>query len=72
MLSLPTIMAVIDPFAQAFSGAGTWWGRAEEDDYAGYHEGLNRAVWSGLEVSGILLRVLLKTFDSSEALVFWH
>ncbi len=45
-------------------------GRAQDNDYARYHEVLNRAVWSGLEVSVILLRVLLKTFDTGEPLVF--
>jgi len=39
-------------------------------NYAMYHHGLWRAVWSGLEVSAILLRLLLKTFDSGGPLVF--
>ncbi len=45
-------------------------GRAEERNYARYHEVLNRAVWSGLEVSAILLRMLVSRFDAGEALVF--
>lgn len=45
-------------------------GRADARNYARYHEVLSRAVWSGLEVSVILLRVMLKTFDTGEALVF--
>lgn len=45
-------------------------GRADERNYARYHEVLSRAVWSGLEVSVILLRVMLETFDTGEVLVF--
>src|SRR5258707_5619392 len=45
-------------------------GLSEERHYAQYHHVLSRAVWSGLEVSAILLRLLVETFDSGEALVF--
>jgi DDE superfamily endonuclease len=45
-------------------------GRADEKHYARYHNVLNRAVWSGLEVSGLLLRTVLKTFDTGGPLVF--
>jgi hypothetical protein len=45
-------------------------GRADERDYARYHEVLSRAVWSGLEVSRILLRLLLSHFDGGGPLVF--
>src|SRR5258707_767639 len=45
-------------------------GLSEERHYAQYHHVLSRAVWSGLEVSAILLRLLVKTFDSGGALVF--
>lgn len=39
--------------------------------YASYHHVLNRAVWSGLEASPILLRLMLKTWGSSDdVLVF--
>lgn len=96
MLTLPGwIKTIIDPFAQAFWGMGTWeraqemvvgallttgkrtisavlraLGRADEKNYARYHNVLNRAVWSGLEVSRLLLRVVLKTFDTGGVLVF--
>ncbi len=96
MLTLPLwIMTVIDPFAQAFWGMGTWYraqevvvgallmtgkrtvsavlrvlGRADEKNYAQYHNVLNRAVWSGLEIRGLLLQTVLKTFDTGGALVF--
>jgi hypothetical protein len=46
-------------------------GRAGERNYGRYHEVLSRAVWSGLAASGILLRLLLRTFTSAEqVLVF--
>lgn len=45
-------------------------GLSQERNYAKYHQVLSRAVWSGLEVSGILLRLLLKTFDTGGPLVF--
>jgi len=45
-------------------------GRGAEKDYAHYHAVLNRAVWSGLEVSKLLLRTVLQTFDTGGALVF--
>ena len=45
-------------------------GLSQERNYAKYHQVLSRAVWSGLEVAAILLRLLLKTFDSGGVLVF--
>jgi hypothetical protein len=45
-------------------------GQSQERNYAKYHQVLSRAVWSGLEVSAILLRLLLKTFDTGGPLVF--
>jgi hypothetical protein len=45
-------------------------GLSQERNYAKYHHVLSRAVWSGLEMSAILLRVLLKAFDRGEPLVF--
>ncbi len=45
-------------------------GLSQERNYAMYHQVLSRAVWSGLEVSAILLRLLLKTFDTGGPLVF--
>jgi hypothetical protein len=45
-------------------------GQAQDRNYAKYHHVLSRAVWSGLEVSVILLRLLLKTFDRGGPLVF--
>jgi hypothetical protein len=45
-------------------------GMSQERNYAKYHQVLSRAKWSGLEVSTILLRLLLKTFDTGGPLVF--
>jgi len=46
-------------------------GLSSERNYAKYHQVLSRAKWSGLEVSLILLRLLLKTFTAEQAaLVF--
>jgi hypothetical protein len=45
-------------------------GLSGERNYAKYHQVLSRAKWSGLEVSAILLRLLLKTFDAGGPLVF--
>ena len=45
-------------------------GLSQERNYAKYHQVLSRAVWSGLEVSAILLRLLLKSLDTGGPLVF--
>lgn len=45
-------------------------GLSQRRNYALYHQVLSRAVWSGLEVSSILLRLLIKTFDTGGPLVF--
>jgi hypothetical protein len=45
-------------------------GLSAECNYALYHQVLSRAVWSGLALSQILFKVLLKTFDSGGVLVF--
>src|SRR2546423_6813869 len=45
-------------------------GLSQERNYAKYHHVLSRAVWSGLDISAILLRVLLQHFDVGGPLVF--
>lgn len=42
-------------------------GREQESDWSKYHHVLNRAQWSGLQVSEILLKLLVKTFISRRA-----
>ena len=44
-------------------------GLSQERKYAQYHQVLSRAVWSGLDMSLILLRALLKAFDQGEQIV---
>ena len=41
-------------------------GRSDQDDYARYHEVLNRAVWSPREAARILLLLLLRYLDRSD------
>lgn len=90
----PDIMAVIAPFAQAFSERIWDWvqvllagailapgkrtvtsvlhvmGLSAEQQYQNYHRVLNRARWSGLQVSRILFEMLMTTFaGKDEAIV---
>src|SRR5215475_859730 len=64
------IGAILAPGKRTVSAVLRVMGRADERNYARYHEVLSRAVWSGLEVSRILLRLLLSVFDTSAPLVF--
>ena len=41
-------------------------GRSDQDDYARYHEVLNRAVWSPREAARILLLLLLQHLDRGD------
>ena len=41
-------------------------GRSNQDDYARYHEALNRAVWSPREAARILLLLLLRHLDRGD------
>src|SRR5579884_829501 len=92
MLTLPgTIMAVVGPFAQAFTDR-TWpWvqvlvvgaivapgrrtvaavlrvvGLSQERQFQLYHRVLNRASWSGLVVSRILLGLVVAAFLAAGA-----
>src|SRR5258707_15554291 len=64
------IGAILATGKRTVSAALRVMGLSQERNYAKYHQVLSRAVWSGLEVSGILLRLLLKSFDSGGPLVF--
>ncbi len=44
-------------------------GLSEEKHFQNYHRVLNRAVWSGLEASRVLLMILVKMFASSEPII---
>ena len=41
-------------------------GRSDQRDYAGYHEVLNRAVWSPCEAARIVLLLLLQYLDRGD------
>jgi len=45
-------------------------GLSQDRNYAKYHHVLSRAVWSGLDISAIVLRVLMKHFDIGGPWVF--
>ena len=62
--------AILAPGKRTVSAVLRVMGLKDDGKYAQYHQVLSRAVWAGLEVSAILLRLLLKTFDSGDALVF--
>lgn len=44
-------------------------GLSEEKHFQNYHRVLNRAVWSGLEASRVLLMILVKMFAPSEPII---
>jgi hypothetical protein len=44
-------------------------GKAQDTDWSKYHHVLNRAKWSGLAVSHLLLRLVVTTFVTAGALV---
>lgn len=63
--------AILTTGKRTVSAALRVMGMGQEKNYAKYHHVLNRAVWSGQEASGVLLRLLLKTFAKrDEPLVF--
>ena len=62
--------AILAPGKRTVSSVLRVMGLGQERNYAKYHHVLSRAKWSGLEVSAILLRLLLKAFDRGEPLVF--
>jgi hypothetical protein len=65
------IGAILTTGQRTVSAALRVMGLSEERNYPKYHQVLSRAKWSGLEVSLILLKLLLKTFvDEQATLVF--
>src|SRR5258707_15592866 len=58
--------AILAPGKRTVSAVWRVMGLKDEGKYAQYPQGLSRAVWAGLEVSAIVWRLLLKTFDSGE------
>jgi hypothetical protein len=55
--------AILAPGKRTVSAVLTIVGQRQEKQYPNYHRVLNRAVWSGLEVSQILLGLLVTAFS---------
>src|SRR5436305_6805910 len=65
------IGAILTPGKRVVSEALRVMGLSESRQFAQYHQVLNRAVWSPLELAHVLLQLLLKSFTQSrEVLVF--
>ena len=63
--------AILAPGQRTVAAALRVMGRSGDRNYARYHHVLNRAVWSSLEVSQVLLRLLLRHLDHGDGpLVF--
>jgi hypothetical protein len=65
------IGAILTPGKRVVSEALRVMGLSQSASFAQYHQVLNRAVWSPLDLAHILLKLLLKTFSQGEStLVF--
>ena len=63
--------AILTPGHRTVAAALRVMGRSDDDNYARYHEVLNRAVWSSREVARVLLVLLLQHLDRGDGpLVF--
>lgn len=62
--------AVLTPRKRTVTAALRVMGLAQQNDFAKYHQVLNRASWSTFRASRILLGLLLNAFDTGGALVF--
>jgi len=63
--------AILAPGKRTISAILRTMGLHQQATYGQYHQVLNRASWSGLAASAVLLRLLLKTFaQTGETLVF--
>ena len=58
--------AILTPGQRTVAAALRVMGRSDDDNYARYHEVLNRAVWSSREVARILLLLLLQHLDRGD------
>ena len=58
--------AILAPGQRTVAAALRVMGRSDQNDYARYHEVLNRAVWSPREASRILLLLLLRALDQGD------
>jgi hypothetical protein len=65
------IGALLTPGKRVVTEALRVMGLSSSEDFAQYHQVLNRAVWSPLELAQVLLKLLVKTFVLGETpLVF--
>ena len=64
------IGTILTPKKRTITAALRVMGLANQPDFAKYHQVLNRAAWSPLKASRILLGLLLATFDGGGPLVF--
>ena len=58
--------ATLAPGQRTVAAALRVMGRSDQDDFARYHEVLNRAVWSSREVARVLLVLLLQHLDHGD------
>ncbi len=58
--------AILTPGQRTVAAALRVMGRSADDNYARYHEVLNRAVWSSRKVSRVLLVLLLQHLDRGD------
>ncbi len=63
--------AILTPGQRTVASALRVMGRSDDRNYARYHHVLNRAVWSPLQVSQVLLTLLIQHLDQGDGpLVF--
>ncbi len=60
------VVAILTTCQRTVAAALRVMGRSDQDDYARYHEVLNRAVWSPREAARILLWLLLQSLDHGD------
>ena len=63
------IGAILSPAERTVTAALRVMGLSDEKHFQNYHRVLNRAVWSSLEASHILLELLISTFASSGPII---
>ena len=63
------IGAILSPVERTVTAALRMMGLSGEKHFQNYHRVLNRAVWSSLEASHILLELLISTFVSSDPII---
>jgi DDE superfamily endonuclease len=63
------IGVILAPGKRTVTSALRMVGKAQAGDWSKYHQVLNRAKWSGLEVSQILLRLLVTSFVAGQGVI---